>query len=291
MTAICDDSRIQILNNTVTIGDVDMDGNFEAEISLTSDYDIIGGTVFHINLALNTGAYTTPYEYSFAVGVAVETFESGDFSFLEWEHAGDHHWFITDDEVHSGTYSARSGEIADDEASYLRVYADILIDGEISFWFKTSTEPRKDLFAFFMDGRKKDWWSGENDWTFVSYDFEAGSHVFEWIYDKNHNGQAGHDCAWIDDITFPRGCVITGIEEVIVKKGNVLYPNPTTGCFSIALEKESNIVIFNALGQPVKHLDKVAGCQQVNLENAPKGMYFVRIQSGDNLEVKKLIVE
>ena len=142
-----------------------------------------------------------------------------------------------------------------------------------------------------MDGGKKDWWSGENDWTFVSYDFEAGSHVFQWIYDKNSSGQAGSDCAWIDDITLPRTCVVTGIEEVVVKKSNILYPNPTTGRFTIELDEESNVSVFNTLGQNMMSLNKVSGLQQVSLENAHRGMYFVRIQSGNSIETKKLIIE
>lgn len=291
LTASCDDERIQIANHTVAIGDIDIDGNFTAEISFTSDSDIIGGTICNIDLGLHTGSYITPYDYSFSIGVALETFETGDFSFVEWEHFGDRHWFITDDEVHSGTYSARSGAIDDDEVSYLYLYADILVDGEISFWFKTSTELRRDLFAFFIDGHKKDWWSGENDWTFVSYDFEAGSHVFQWIYDKNNHGQSGSDCAWIDDITLPRTCKVTKIEETTVKKNHALYPNPTTGSFTLVLEEESNVNIFNVLGQNVMSLSKVSGCQQIGLENAPKGMYLVLIQNGSTTETKKLIVE
>ena len=291
LTATCDDERVQLVNNNIAIGDVDIDGDFVAEISFTSDYDILGGTIFHIGLELHTGSYVTPYDYVFSIGVAVETFESGDFSFVEWEHAGDQHWFITEDEVHGGTYSARSGEIDDNEVSYLYLYADILVDGEISFWFKTSTENRKDLFAFFMDGKKKDWWSGEIDWNLVSYEFEAGSHVFQWIYDKNHSGQSGSDCVWIDDITLPRTCMVTKIEEVVVKKENALYPNPTTGCFAVELEEESNINIFNMLGQNVMSFNKVSGHQQISLENVPKGIYFVQIQSGSETEVKKLIVE
>lgn len=291
LTASCDDERLHLLNDRFEVGEVDANGNLMAEIRFDSDDDIIGGTLFHINLALHTGAYTTYYDYSFSIGVALETFESGDFSFVEWEHYGDLHWFITDEEAHSGTYSARSGAIDDDEVSYLYIYADILHDSEISFWFKTSTETRKDLFAFFMDGHRKDWWSGENDWTFVSFDFEAGSHIFQWIYDKNSSGQSGSDCAWIDDITFPRTCVVTKVEEVVVKKDCTLYPNPTTGRFTLALEEESNVSIFNMLGQSVMRLEKLSGLQQISLENAPKGMYLVQIQSGNSLEVKKLVIE
>ena len=47
----------------------------------------------------------------------------------------------------------------------------------------------------------------------------------------------------------------------------------------------------NMLGQSIMTLDKVSGIQHINLKRAPKGMYFVQIRSGNNIEVKKLIVE
>jgi hypothetical protein len=291
LTAVCNDSRIQLLQNDFEIGDVDVDGNFTAEIGLMADDDIIGGTVFHIDMTLRTGAYTTEFDYAFAVGITLETFESGDFSFLDWFHEGDKPWTITDEEPHNGTYCARSGAIDDDEVTKLVIYADILNGGEISFWFKTSTEYHKDYFAFFIDGKKKDWWSGENDWTFASYNFEAGSHVFEWFYDKNNHNNSGSDCAWIDDITFPRTCIISKVEEITSKKANAIYPNPTSGMFTIELAEESNVSIFNMLGQSVMRFEKVSDSQQISLENAPRGMYFVQIQSGNNTEVKKLVIE
>ena len=291
LTVTCPDNSIQIEEPTLQIGNVEAGGGFTADLVLTAADDIIGGTVFHLDMAFQTGAYTFRHDLSFAVGIAVETFESGDFSFLDWEHAGDLHWFVTDEEAHNGTYSARSGAIDDDEVTKLFAYADIFDDGEISFWFKTSTEYHKDLFGFFIDGQKMDLWSGENDWTFVSYSFEAGSHVFEWLYDKNGHGVSGSDCVWIDDITFPRTCIVTKIEETTEKKVNNLYPNPAQGSFTLELAEESNIRIFNILGQEVMHQNKVSGIQQIGLENAPKGLYFVQIQSGSETEVKKLIVE
>ena len=291
LTVTCPDNSIQIEETTLQIGDLEAGTDFTADLVITAADDIIGGTVFHLDLAFHYGTYLTHYDLAFAVGIAVESFETGDFSFLEWEHAGDQHWFVTDEESHSGTHSARSGAINDDEVTKLLIYTNVSEDGEISFWFKTSTEYRKDLFAFFIDGKKEDWWSGENDWTFANYNFEAGSHIFEWLYDKNRNGQAGSDCAWIDDITFPRTCVITKVEEVVTKRENALYPNPTHGSFIIELAEESNISIFNMLGQEMMHMDKVSGIQQISLENSPRGLYFVRIQSGNNTEVKKLIIE
>ena len=291
LTAFCEGEGVQIEENMVQIGEIEPDGDFTADLILTADGNLVGGTLFHLNLSLRTGNYTTDYDHLLPVGVAVETFESGDFSLLEWEHSGDTPWYVTDDEAHSGSYSARSGVIGDDEVTKLLIYTDILNDGEISFWFKTSTELRRDYFAFYIDNRRQDWWSGENDWTFASYQFEAGSHVFKWLYDKNNHSISGSDCAWIDDITFPRTCIVTKIEEVVTQRENALYPNPTSGSFTLTLAEESNVSIFNMLGQSVMRLEKVSGVQQINLENALKGVYFVRIQSGNHLETKKLIIE
>jgi hypothetical protein len=291
LTVTCDDSRIHLNDSRIELGDVSQDGTFAAGISFTSDDDILGGTIFHFDMELHTGAYVTPYDYIFSIGVTTETFESTDFSFLNWEHGGDHHWYVTDSDAHSGSYSARSGAIDDDEVSNLYAYTEVLVDGEISFWFKTSTEYRKDLFAFFIDGQRMDWWSGENDWTYVSYSFEAGRHVFQWLYDKNKKNSAGEDCVWIDDITFPRASIITAVEETVTEKHYKIYPNPNHGNFVIELANESNIRIFNIMGQAVMTLNQVSGIQRISLNSAPKGLYFVQIQSGNNTEVKKLIIE
>ena len=291
LTAYCDDDRLMIASNTVHVGNVDSDGSFTADLVLNADPDIVSGTIFHIDMTLHTGSYATTMDYVMSVGLVTETFESNDFSYLGWLHQGDLPWTVTDEDAHSGTYCARSGAIGDDEVSRLIVYADILTDGEISFWFKTSTEYHKDYFAFYIDNKKKDWWSGENDWTYTSYSFTAGSHVFLWLYDKNIRNAAGADCVWIDDVTFPRTCIITGVEEVVTKKENTLYPNPCHGSFTLDLAEESDITVYNMVGQSVMHLDKVSGSQQIHMENVPKGMYFVRIQSGSNAEVKKMIVE
>jgi hypothetical protein len=291
LTATCDDERLQIEQTIIQIGAVESDSSFIADLILNADADIISGTSFHLDLTLQTGTYTTTLSHLLTVGRAIETFESGDFSFLDWFYDGDLPWTVTDEEAHGGNYCARSGAIGDDEVTKLIMYADILADGEISFWFKTSTESRKDIFAFYIDNRKQDWWWGENDWTYTSYELTAGSHAFIWLYDKNRNGSAGEDCAWVDDITFPRSCLITGVEEVTEQKTTALYPNPTTGHFTIELAEESNVGIYNMLGQQVMHLNMVSGNQHIQLENAPKGMYFVQIQSGNQIEVKKLIIE
>ena len=81
------------------------------------------------------------------------------------------------------------------------------------------------------------------------------------------------------------------MEEVVEKKAANVYPNPCSGSFSIDFIEESNVNIYNMLGQNVMSLNRVSGTQHISLDNAPKGMYIIQIQSGDELQTKKLIIK
>ncbi len=56
---------------------------------------------------------------------------------------------------------------------------------------------------FYIDGVKQDEWSGEQDWTQVSFSVTEGTRTFEWIYSKDYSISEGSDTTWIDDIVFP----------------------------------------------------------------------------------------
>ena len=78
-----------------------------------------------------------------------EDFEAG-FSKLPWDVPYDP-WVITDSERHSGTYAASAGYIGDGEQSWLTIRLDISVGGEISFWYKVSSESGHDFLRFFID--------------------------------------------------------------------------------------------------------------------------------------------
>lgn len=128
-------------------------------------------------------------------------FESSDFSALNWEHQ-EVPWLVTDLEAYTGTYSARSGIILDNEASTLALTLDCQ-DGSIDFAVKVSSEEKYDNLFFFIDGLETDSWSGELPWTEVTYPVPAGNHTFTWTYCKDKGDSAGQDAAWIDDVILP----------------------------------------------------------------------------------------
>ena len=70
----------------------------------------------------------------------MENFETANFSGHDWQMAGQSDWFIQEDEVHSGDYAARSGNIGNNQSSELSVEYNVLHQGSISFSAKASSE-------------------------------------------------------------------------------------------------------------------------------------------------------
>jgi hypothetical protein len=131
-----------------------------------------------------------------------EGFETGDFNRFDWIFSGDADWTVTSEEYKSGTYSARTGSIDDYESTTLKLTLDC-ISGQISFYYKVSSEPNYDYLRFYIDGTQQDQWSGNEDWIQVSFPVRAGRRTFEWTYSKDETSSYGSDTAWIDDIVFP----------------------------------------------------------------------------------------
>jgi hypothetical protein len=134
--------------------------------------------------------------------VLTEGFETNDFSELPWVHGGDEDWSTTQQERHSGIYSARSGAIENSERSSLCVTLNC-VTGNIRFYRKVSSESSFDVLKFYIDGVEKGNWSGEKEWAEVSFYVTEGTRTFEWIYSKDSSVSEGDDTAWIDDIVFP----------------------------------------------------------------------------------------
>jgi len=134
--------------------------------------------------------------------ITTEDFETGDFSNFPWERSEGTGWVITSQEKHSGTFSAESALIDHGNSSILEVSLQCE-SGPIAFYHKISCEPNYDGLEFAIDGVPQGTWSGESDWTDVSFDVTAGLRTFTWTYSKDSSVSRGDDKAWIDDIEFP----------------------------------------------------------------------------------------
>jgi len=87
---------------------------------------------------------------------------------------------------------------------------------------------------------------------------------------------------------------ITGITEKGINENLTIYPNPTSNKFTIEmdnLKEPYTLEILNTMGQVVLIKQINNPVEQVDLSGQAAGVYFVKVQTGNNTIVKKIIKE
>lgn len=177
--------------------------------SVTTKLSVAGNaptTVFaDINFMLTAGSYSAQKTFNLPVGVAnnIEDFETGNFTQFPWQFSGNANWTITNVLPYEGVYSARSGVITHNQTSVMQLTVDVAIAGDVSFWYKVSSEPSYDYLRFYIDNVEKNSWSGTVAWQQATYPLTVGQHILKWAYTKDVSVNTGSDCAWVDLISFP----------------------------------------------------------------------------------------
>lgn len=177
--------------------------------SATADFQILVaagtpiGTPAAFTLAHNAGAYSTTLNTGFNIGLVIEDFETGNLARFPWTTGGNAAWTVTNSGAHAGSYTSKSGTITHSQETQLNLSVNVLSAGELSFWYKVSSEASYDYLRFKVDGTELASWAGTVDWTPASYAITAGNHTFSWVYSKDGSVNTGSDCAWVDDIILP----------------------------------------------------------------------------------------
>ncbi len=204
-TLSSEDDYVTVIDFIKNFGDIGYLSNSEATFSIEADPAM--PTQYTSNLNLNVIANDSAVNQNFDIylftGTAMEDWETGGFEQFYWDFSGSANWFTTTTDPYEGVYCSQSGDITDEQTTVLLTTAIVLSEGEISFARKVSSESGYDYLRFYIDGTEMDSWSGEQDWSEVTYDVSAGTHVFKWVYEKDVYVSNGDDCGWIDNIIFP----------------------------------------------------------------------------------------
>ncbi len=183
-------------------------------LELTANYSVNQsvepGTTFEVAYSFATGQFLLEDIFVVSYGTIMEDFESGVFG-PEWTLSSTNPWEIT--AGGRGNYCAKSNNNGQHSSSgYMQLSVNVLAAGELSFWYKVSSENNYDKLHFYMDGQEKGVWSGTVAWTEFTQAVTVGNHTFKWEYTKDSSVSSGDDCAWVDDIIFPPTNVITFID-------------------------------------------------------------------------------
>lgn len=279
MHGSADNTMVVFNTNDVDFNDVAVGGEYEANIDVTIDENTPQGTPIAFSFDIVSGEYVTTGVITLCVGTVTETFETGDFSHLQWQLWGDADWFVTSEQAHTGTYSAQCGEIIKNQMTSIIIDISTTTQGEVSFYYKTNTKYKKDYLIFYLDNQLMGYWTGDNDWTHASYPVGAGDHKLEWRYDTGTSGGTEGNVCWVDDITFPGNTVILDDTPEVVYNETVVYPNPANDEIFVKGDDVKLIEIYNALGEKVISRD-VNNTQSIDLTALASGMYFVRTVDG-----------
>ncbi len=201
------DTYTTINSGTLNYNDITPGESEDAEMNISvSSYTPMGHVIngiLSVECQSNGETFNYEFELGFKVGLIVEDFETGDFSNYEWEFGGNADWTISSTNPYEGIYSAKSGDIGDNNTTELSLTLDVISDDEISFYYKVSSEDSWDYLKFYIDGTMISEWSGETGWSQATFDVSTGQHVFKWEYYKDGSVSNGDDCAWIDWIVLP----------------------------------------------------------------------------------------
>ena len=85
--------------------------------------------------------------------------------------------------------------------------------------------------------------------------------------------------------------VVEGINDEFTSKNKVrVFPNPASGMVKIELSgnQDASLHVFNFLGQEViqQQISK-----EIDFSNQPKGIYILKIQEGNKIYTKKIVVQ
>jgi len=229
-TLACSSSWINILNPTISIGNISAGAQSNAGYTVSVDPQAPTGEIIHFTFHVKAGAYEHTTEYYVPVGLIVEDFETGNFQAFPWAQFGMSPWSISQNSPWEGLYCSRSAKINHSQKSVMSINMYVPQDDSISFYAKVSSEESFDYLRFFIGLQKMGEWSGNLAWTKYAYPVLAGSNAFKWEYSKDPFNSVGDDAACVDFIVFPSYIDFTGQHEnQKLQLSLQLSPNPASG--------------------------------------------------------------
>jgi hypothetical protein len=80
---------------------------------------------------------------------------------------------------------------------------------------------------------------------------------------------------------------IDAVMESVMEKVKI-YPNPVSSDLHITNLKNTNVEIYNVVGQRVTHIENVSGDLSIDMKVFPEGIYFIKMQNGKTSRTEKV---
>ena len=169
-------------------------GNNVTYNGLLDDLQVYSAALSPVDIAFifaNPGQEITNFT---TLGVAVNAPE------LSWSSGGDANWFVETANTHDNVSAAQSGSISDNGLSWIETT--VTGPGNLSYWWKVSSEDGADFLEFLLDGSLQTDMSGNSGWQQGTYPIASGSHTLRWNYYKDSSFNDGLDAGFLDEVSF-----------------------------------------------------------------------------------------
>jgi PKD repeat protein len=202
-TLTCSSSYVTVNNTTFNFYDIGAGMMEEAMFNVTVSANAPAGTYVDFLYQVTSGGYSHQEVYPTIISMIVEDWETGDMSMFDWTTGGNSNWALSTQSPYQGSFCIKSGILESAQNNHLSIEYEVFGADSLSFWYKVSSEAGYDFLTFYIDDVVTDSWSGEIDWTRVSFIVTTGIHTFKWEYSKDESLSSGEDCCWVDFIVFP----------------------------------------------------------------------------------------
>ncbi|HWD21184.1 MAG TPA: CARDB domain-containing protein [Verrucomicrobiae bacterium] len=119
---------------------------------------------------------------------------------LAWTTGGAMPWFEEASQTHDGIAAAQSGDIADQQESWIETQ--VAGPGTINFWWLVNYGDGNNALDFVVDGNVYDSLYGYDwNWEPDSFPLPPGNHFLQWRYSKNGSTSTG-DPGFLDEVSF-----------------------------------------------------------------------------------------
>lgn len=139
-------------------------------------------------------------------GSSVSLATALDNSTLTFTTGGSASWFGQTSQTYDGVDAARSGSIGNSQETWMQTT--VTGPGIISFYWNVSCEGSAnnnnwDYLSVSVDGEEKARICGTgNSWTRQSYSIPSGTHIVQWLYNKDGSASSGEDAGFVDQVVW-----------------------------------------------------------------------------------------
>jgi hypothetical protein len=259
--------------------------------------DVTSTIAIEMLLTITSDFYGNNCNQSLSANQSMEDWETGDDNSYNWAYSGDADWFVTTAQAYEGNYCMQSGDINDNDLTSMYIVVNSPSVFDMSFSFKTSTEDGYDFLSFLVDNAEQGSWSGENDWTEVSYPLTAGSHNLRWRYAKDFTVSAGTDACWVDNIVLPVSANVGVNESGTNAYVLTAYPVPFTDAVNVRmnnlLSASCTLRVLNSMGSLVEERTVIAHSGSNNWTFDSRawaaGLYTIQISTEQGVETLPVV--